>query len=286
VVGYDRLTGEPVATLSDVAAQSVGTSRESFHFVLNDTVVKDNRIPPYGMRYDEARRRNALPVPADQYGAPGAGGIYDYYDLFTLNPPSGATSATVELLYQGTSWEYIQFLNNANNRGNAFLGDEGENLLDAWLNTGMAAPVVMASATWGSGTPPGGEPPPAEDTLVGVAGLQTGSYTGNGKNVTFTATTLFSAGDEVIIRAYARDEGGQAVEGASVEISVTGPESATLSGTSDASGLAEMSWKTNAPKRNGTGGTAPGTYAATVTNVALSGYVWDGVQEAVSFEVQ
>jgi hypothetical protein len=55
-------------------------------------------------------------------------------------------------MYQPTSWEYIQFLYLANNRGNAFLADEGVNMLEAWLNTGMAEPHVMAQATWG--TPP------------------------------------------------------------------------------------------------------------------------------------
>ena len=57
-------------------------------------------------------------------------------------------------MYQPTSWEYIQFLYLANNRGNAFLADEGVNMLEAWLNTGMAAPYVMAQTTWG--TPPTG----------------------------------------------------------------------------------------------------------------------------------
>jgi hypothetical protein len=72
-----------------------------------------------------------------------------------LNPPSGAASATIDLLYQPTSWEYIQFLYLANDGGNAFLADEGANMLDAWLNAGladglaMAEPLVMASTTWG-----------------------------------------------------------------------------------------------------------------------------------------
>ena len=52
----------------------------------------------------------------------------------------------VELLYQPTSWEYIQFLHLANDGSNAFLADEGVNMLEAWLNTGMAAPHPMASA--------------------------------------------------------------------------------------------------------------------------------------------
>ena len=56
--------------------------------------------------------------------------------------------ADIALLYQPTSWEYIQFLYVANTRSNAFLADEGVNLLDAWLNTGMAEPYVMASTAW------------------------------------------------------------------------------------------------------------------------------------------
>jgi hypothetical protein len=150
VLGYDRITGAPNYTLGQVAAQSPGTYHESFHFVLNNTVVKDNRIPPYGMRYDDAAERNILPVPANQYGNPGAGGKYNYWDEFTLNPPAGAVTATISLMYQPTSWEYIEFLARANNASVTFLADEGANLLDGWLNTGMATPYVMASATWPS----------------------------------------------------------------------------------------------------------------------------------------
>jgi hypothetical protein len=135
-----------------VAAQAPGTAHESFHFLLNDTVVKDNRIPPYGMSYDEARTRNALPVPASQYGAPGPGGTYEHFDQLALNPPPGATFGRLELLYQPTSWEYIQFLYRANTGQVVRLAQEGVNILNAWRNTGMAAPHVMAAASWG--TPP------------------------------------------------------------------------------------------------------------------------------------
>lgn len=161
VLGYDRETGLPDHTLGYLADQEPGETEETFHFVLNNVVVKDNRIPPYGMSYDEAERRNALPVPADQYGG-SSGGTYKYWDEIDLAAiaPAGAESATIDLLYQPTSWEYIQFLVLANKGpdpvagGNAFLGDEGRNLFDAWMATGMAEPHVMASATWGA--PPAG----------------------------------------------------------------------------------------------------------------------------------
>ncbi|MBN2526603.1 MAG: hypothetical protein JXR76_09420 [Deltaproteobacteria bacterium] len=48
----------------------------------------------------------------------------------------------IKLMYQPTSWEYIQFLAMANNGGNDFLANEGMHLLDAWMNTGMAEPRI------------------------------------------------------------------------------------------------------------------------------------------------
>ncbi|MBX7132220.1 MAG: hypothetical protein K1X67_06040 [Fimbriimonadaceae bacterium] len=145
---FDRITGDAELTLGELAAMPNGTVVETFHFVLNNTVVKDNRIPPYGMTYEEARKRNALPVPATQYGAPTGNQAYRYWDEVDLLPPPGAIRADVSLLYQTTSWEYIQFLNLANEGTTAFLANEGRNLLDAWLGTGMSPPVTMASTTW------------------------------------------------------------------------------------------------------------------------------------------
>jgi hypothetical protein len=65
-----------------------------------------------------------------------------------LNSPANADTAEIKLLYQPTSWEYIQFLYLANTKQNIFLANEGANLLDAWLNTGMAEPYVIATASW------------------------------------------------------------------------------------------------------------------------------------------
>jgi len=152
-LSFDRVTGEVSYTLGELAAQEPGTSHETFHFVLNNTVIKDNRIPPYGMQYEEARKRNALPEPATQYGGPTGTNAYNYWDEVALNPPTGATRAEIKLMYQPTSWEYVQFLYAANNRQNPFLADEGINLLNAWLATGQAEPHVMAAANWGASPP-------------------------------------------------------------------------------------------------------------------------------------
>ena len=103
----------------------------SFHFVLNDATLVDNRIPPYKMSRDEAVERNAQPIPATQFGNPGVGGFYDHWDDVALNPPRGAVRADIRLMYQPTSWEYVQFLVLANNgsitahagRGSEFAGE-------------------------------------------------------------------------------------------------------------------------------------------------------------------
>jgi hypothetical protein len=181
-LGYDRVTGAVSYTLGQLAAQASGTDHETFHFVLNNTVAKDNRIPPYGFAYDEAAKRNALPVPADQYGNPGPGGTYSYSDALTLNPPAGAAYAQIKLMYQPTSWEYIQFLYLANTRQNAFLGQEGVNLLNSWLATGQAEPHVMATATWGNAPPPPCSTPGAPQTLKATAGKKAVTLTWSAAN--------------------------------------------------------------------------------------------------------
>jgi hypothetical protein len=168
-LSFNRVTGAVAYTLGQLAEQAPGTSHETFHFVLNNTVVKDNRIPTYGMTYDEARKRNALPVPTAQYGGGTVGSTYNYWDSITLNPPAGAAYAQISLMYQPTSWEYVQFLYKANTGQNAFLGNEGINLLNSWLATGMAEPYVMASTTWGSAPPPPCATPGTPQTLTATA---------------------------------------------------------------------------------------------------------------------
>ena len=109
-------------------------------------------------------------MPASQYGDPGPGGTYRYWDEVALNPPAGAAYAQIKLLYQPTSWEYVQFLNLANTRQNAFLADEGVNMLNTWLNNGMAEPHVISSTTWGTPPAPVCQAPGAPANLTAKAG--------------------------------------------------------------------------------------------------------------------
>ncbi|MBZ0153377.1 MAG: hypothetical protein K8J09_17770 [Planctomycetes bacterium] len=147
-LAYDRTTGAVTMTLAQLASMPAGAEHETFRFVLNNKVISDNRIPPYLMARNEAATRNVLPVPATQFGNPSAGGHYDHFDNVPLSPPAGATRADIELLYQTSSWEYIQFLLLANPGTSAFLANVGQDLFDAWRNTGMSPPEVMAKARW------------------------------------------------------------------------------------------------------------------------------------------
>ncbi|MDH3870569.1 MAG: fibronectin type III domain-containing protein, partial [Desulfuromonadales bacterium] len=124
------------------------------------------------------------------------------------------------------------------------------------------------------------------------ATLATGRYetTGKGKTkvITFVTTTIFSVGDGVILRATVLDEAtGLPVPNATVNIDISGPQAASLStGPSDSKGVAEATWQTQAPNRKGQGGTTPGNYTATTTDVTASGYIWDGVMTTTAFTLQ
>jgi hypothetical protein len=261
-LSFDRVTGAIASTLGQLAAQPPGTYYESFHFALSNSVAKDNRIPPYGMSYDESGRRNALPVPASQYGNPGPGGAYNYWDSFTLNAPAGAVWATIALLYQPTSWEYVQFLHLANNQQNAFLANEGAYLLEAWLNTGMAAPYVMVSATWGS-------PPAPQLTDLIIDSLNTWSVSKSGSLV--GQTSVFQQGATVAIKARSVDAAGIPLSGAQVFLEIRnagGGLITALQGFTDSNGYAVVKWKTQRTQ-------AAGTYSASVTHVIKNGYQYN-----------
>ncbi len=268
-ISYDRVTGDVDYTLGELAAQSPGTYHESFHFVLNNYVAKDNRIPPYGFAYNAAEIRNALPVPADQFGNPGPGGVYNYWDNFTLSPPSGAIYANIDLVYQPTSWEYIQFLYLANTGGNDFLKDEGINLLDAWLNTGMAEPYVMTSTTWGDAPAP-----PVKE--LRIDSLTTWYFSKRG--VLVGQTDTFKQGTTVGIMAHAVDVDGNPLSGAQVFLDIkdsNGNVVKSLQGFTDENGNALVTWKTSRKQ-------AVGTYTANITDVLKNGYEYNPSESATS----
>ncbi|MGD2050301.1 MAG: hypothetical protein PVH03_12430, partial [Chloroflexota bacterium] len=110
---------------------------------------------------------------------------------------------------------------------------------------------------------------------------------GKGKDKTFTLQTIFNVGDSVVIRATVVDNvTGLPVADATVDLLITGPESVSLvTGLSDANGIAEATWNTQAPKGNNPG-TTSGTYTVQVKGVTATGYHWDGVMTSTTFTIQ
>ncbi|TMQ72136.1 MAG: hypothetical protein E6K80_03610, partial [Candidatus Eisenbacteria bacterium] len=109
----------------------------SFHFVLNDTIYKDNRIPPRGFTaaafasFGGAPVDDARPTPRYPDG--------QYWDDSSFRLPASARSVAVALLYQTTSKEYIEFLRDENQTN-----DAGQRLYDLWASHGRGEPVLMA----------------------------------------------------------------------------------------------------------------------------------------------
>ncbi len=161
-------------------ASSLTGEAHSQHFLLSDSRVKDNRIPPRGFRVAEAAARLAEPVwmglsdPNYFTSAEYAGG----YDEVELVLPEGGVNTTrveVRLFYQTTSREYIEFLRDEiNGTGTLTLTDPPPgggatsyivqsdpffDQLEAWGNTIWnlwshnrddpgAAPILMVESAW------------------------------------------------------------------------------------------------------------------------------------------
>jgi len=105
---------------------------KSFHFVLNDVIVKDNRIPPRGFSNAAFAGHLCQPV-----GATYADG--QHWDDVPLALPEGTAAIEARLMYQSVSWEYIKFLAEENRTD-----DWGKRLYEAWTKTGFCPPEAIA----------------------------------------------------------------------------------------------------------------------------------------------
>lgn len=114
------------AAVSALTGVPVG---ESFHFVLNNVWLKDNRIPPRG--FDNAAFASVQAAPVNYTYADG-----QYWDDTSFAVAPGARRAEVRVFYQTTSREYIEFLRD---RG----GAAGQTAYDQWALLGRSAPVEM-----------------------------------------------------------------------------------------------------------------------------------------------
>ncbi len=114
--------------LAGVVGQPAGPS---FHFVLNDTIYTDNRIPPRGVTNAELAN---VQSPVVDYAYPDG----QYWDVTSYELPIETDSIVATLYYQTTSKEYIEFL-----RDNNVTNDRGNIVFALWDSTGKAAPELM-----------------------------------------------------------------------------------------------------------------------------------------------
>ncbi len=126
--------------LDDTMAGVTGLpAGESFHLTLNNTILKDNRIPPRGFT-------NAA---FEAIGSPIIGAAYadgQHWDDTKYCIPAGAADAEVRVYYQTASREYIEFLRDENTTNSA-----GQTIHDAWVATGKSAPFAMDDVALGLG---------------------------------------------------------------------------------------------------------------------------------------
>ena len=128
----------------NLAAQLGLGAGPSFHFVLNNVIVCDNRIPPRGFDFAAFEAAGAAPY-ANGRPDPTLYNNGQYWDTTLYDLPSQVVTGTVRLLHQVASKEYIEFLrdNNPNEAGN-----NGDILYDLWQQTERSRPEVMASMSF------------------------------------------------------------------------------------------------------------------------------------------
>ena len=124
--------------VSSRLASTLGMSAgPSFHFTLNDSIYKDNRIPPSGFTNAAFHAFGGQPVDPEIPGTRYADG--QNYDLATYALPSTARSVSATLWYQSSSKEYVEFLRDENVTNTA-----GTAMHAAWAANRRSPPVLMA----------------------------------------------------------------------------------------------------------------------------------------------
>ena len=130
----DTKVYETRLALDEAMAEITGLpAGQAHHFILSNTRLFDNRIPPMGFTNEGFAAIQAEPV-----GVAYADG--QYWDDTEYKIPKGATEAVVTLYYQTTSKEYVEFLRDENHTD-----DRGQTAYDQWVLTGKSAPFDMDS---------------------------------------------------------------------------------------------------------------------------------------------
>lgn len=120
------------ASLSPAVGLPAGPS---FHFVLNNEIFSDNRIPPLG--FTNAAFEAIQSPPVNYTYADGQNWDETQYAI-----PAEAAQVVATLLYQTTTKEYVEFLRDEN-----VTNDWGNILYNLWNTNGKSAPVAMQTVT-------------------------------------------------------------------------------------------------------------------------------------------
>ncbi len=169
---YEEYIDELVYEMKPSSIDLSGEAK-TFHFALATGRFKDNRIPPKGFDINKAAARQSEPAwegaeDANYFtGAEYSGG----YDHVSLTIPAGAESIEINLYYQTTSREYIEFLRDEINGtvrtlpASAYivqtdpffaqLKEWGDTIWQLWIhnkNMNGAAPFLLTQVTEGIGT--------------------------------------------------------------------------------------------------------------------------------------
>jgi hypothetical protein len=126
----------------DYAAELGLPAGHSFHFILNNDIIFDNRIPPRGFDYDTFAEAGAAPYTGSQPDPT----MYEdgqFWDTTMYQLPAEVVTGTVRLMHQVVSKEYVEFLrDNSPTVGNP--DGNGEILYDLWEANERSKPEVMA----------------------------------------------------------------------------------------------------------------------------------------------
>ncbi len=140
---YDHDVGDLVGDdqLRIYHAQLGNDGQLNYHMIKQDELLTDTRIPPRGFRPDQSM------VPLGIEYEILDDGSYAHWDLapYSMAIPSeqtGPLTVHARLWYQTTTRAYVEFLQSEN-----YTDDNGDILMDAWLEYGMDTPELMAEFT-------------------------------------------------------------------------------------------------------------------------------------------
>ncbi len=198
----DALIEDAQARIYDVelgVRQPDGMVASSFHFVMNDTLMHDTRIPPEG--FDAPADTDSHPLGRDYANGDGTFRHWDEPSYtFEGLCGSGTLRLRARLRYQSNSIEYMEFLrDNAPDSPLPELAGRswGDVAFDAWRTHGGDVPIDMETVEIDLGASPGACPEPDaamnEDAAVvavdaavdpsidaGSAAIDAGTSTGGG----------------------------------------------------------------------------------------------------------